>query len=207
MRGPGVLHQHPHEQADRHRVARMIEKPDRKKPEHQRPGRAPRGKAPQVGPGPLGELVAPAEQPGAERLVGVPFEEITFDASPHGEKRFALWNPPLVDEESGARRSALSESSWLLGKLVEEAKPLWLIAAYMVISLGGFYPGFNPQPAHLPAVRQAARGRTGLRECRRHSSRAVPRLATTSGNRRWTGCRPAPAPRRLRGPAPGPVRP
>ncbi|MFN2545169.1 MAG: DEAD/DEAH box helicase [Actinomycetota bacterium] len=56
----------------------------------------------------------------AERLVGVPFEEITFDASPHGDKLFALWNPPLVDEESGARRSAISESSWLLGKLVEQ---------------------------------------------------------------------------------------
>src|SRR5438552_5735683 len=55
----------------------------------------------------------------AERLVGEPFEEVTFDASPRGEKRFALWNPPLVDEESGARRSALSESAWLLGKLVE----------------------------------------------------------------------------------------
>jgi DEAD/DEAH box helicase domain-containing protein len=56
----------------------------------------------------------------AERLVGLPFEEISFDASPHGDKLFALWNPPLIDEESGARRSAISESSWLLGKLVED---------------------------------------------------------------------------------------
>src|SRR5437867_7248785 len=32
----------------------------------------------------------------AERLVGEAFEEVTFDASPHGEKLFALWNPPLV---------------------------------------------------------------------------------------------------------------
>src|SRR5207249_9127584 len=55
----------------------------------------------------------------AERLVGESFDEISFDASPHGDKLFALWNPPLVDEESGARRSAISESSWLLGKLVE----------------------------------------------------------------------------------------
>src|SRR5437762_1760014 len=55
----------------------------------------------------------------AERLVGEPFDEISFDASPHGDKLFALWNPPLVDEESGARRSSISESSWLLGKLVE----------------------------------------------------------------------------------------
>src|SRR5438552_14500679 len=56
----------------------------------------------------------------AERLVGLSFDEITFDASPHGDKLFALWNPPLVDEESGVRRSAISESSWLLGKLVEQ---------------------------------------------------------------------------------------
>src|SRR5207237_9325653 len=48
-----------------------------------------------------------------------PFEGTSFDASPHGDKLFALWNPPLVDEESGARRSSISESSWLLGKLVE----------------------------------------------------------------------------------------
>jgi DEAD/DEAH box helicase domain-containing protein len=55
----------------------------------------------------------------AERLVGVPFDEVTEDGSPHGEKLFALWNPPMVDEETGARRSAVSEASWLLGRLVK----------------------------------------------------------------------------------------
>ncbi len=55
----------------------------------------------------------------AERLVGQPFSEITTDASPRGEKLFVLWNPPFVDEELGLRRSAISETSWLLRRLVE----------------------------------------------------------------------------------------
>jgi DEAD/DEAH box helicase domain-containing protein len=55
----------------------------------------------------------------AERLVGLPFVEVADDASPRGEKLFVLWNPPLVDEELGLRRSAVSETSWLLRELVE----------------------------------------------------------------------------------------
>ncbi|HEU4528806.1 MAG TPA: DEAD/DEAH box helicase [Actinomycetota bacterium] len=56
----------------------------------------------------------------AERLVGVPFEAVTADASPSGEKVFALWNPPVIDEESGARRGALTEASTLMARLAEE---------------------------------------------------------------------------------------
>jgi DEAD/DEAH box helicase domain-containing protein len=55
----------------------------------------------------------------AERLVGLPFEAVTEDHSPHGQKLFVLWNPPLVDEELGLRRSAMSETSWLFRELVE----------------------------------------------------------------------------------------
>ncbi|MGZ8605195.1 MAG: DEAD/DEAH box helicase, partial [Actinomycetota bacterium] len=53
----------------------------------------------------------PAEH--AERLVGVPFDAVTEDRSPAGAKLFALMNPPVIDEESGARRGALTEASQL----------------------------------------------------------------------------------------------
>jgi DEAD/DEAH box helicase domain-containing protein len=56
----------------------------------------------------------------AERLVGVPFDAVTQDASPAGAKTFALWNPPVIDEETGARRSALTDASILLGRLAED---------------------------------------------------------------------------------------
>ena len=56
----------------------------------------------------------------AERLVGVPFDAVTDDASPSGEKLFALWNPPVLDEESGARRSALTDASMLMARLAED---------------------------------------------------------------------------------------
>jgi DEAD/DEAH box helicase domain-containing protein len=54
----------------------------------------------------------------AERLTGVPFEQVDQDASPRGEKLFCLWNPPLLDEDTGARTSAITEASFLLSRLV-----------------------------------------------------------------------------------------
>ncbi len=56
----------------------------------------------------------------AERLVGLPFDQVDRDGSPRGEKLFILWNPPLVDEELGLRRSAITEASWMLRDLVQE---------------------------------------------------------------------------------------
>jgi DEAD/DEAH box helicase domain-containing protein len=55
----------------------------------------------------------------AQRLVGLPFEAVTEDRSPSGERLFALLNPPVIDEESGARRSALTEASQLVARMAE----------------------------------------------------------------------------------------
>jgi len=54
----------------------------------------------------------------AERLVGTPFELIDDDGAPRAGRELAMWNPPLVDEGSGTRRSALGEAADLLAELV-----------------------------------------------------------------------------------------
>jgi DEAD/DEAH box helicase domain-containing protein len=60
----------------------------------------------------------------ASRLVGLPVEAVTADASPHGATTFALWEPPLTGlvGENGAplRRSAGAEAGRLLADLVVE---------------------------------------------------------------------------------------
>src|SRR3954451_17771479 len=55
-----------------------------------------------------------------EGLTGLPMELVDRDGSPRAERRIAMWNPPLVDERSGTRASALSEAAGLLASLVEQ---------------------------------------------------------------------------------------
>ena len=56
----------------------------------------------------------------AERLVGTPFELIDDDGAPRAGREIAMWNPPLLDKATGARRSALSEAADLLAELVSQ---------------------------------------------------------------------------------------
>ena len=54
----------------------------------------------------------------ASALCGLDVAEITDDGSPRGERLFALWNPPLLDETSGARASANATTADLVTELV-----------------------------------------------------------------------------------------
>ena len=56
----------------------------------------------------------------AEKLIGLPFEVIDNDGSPHGGKDFVFWNPPIIDETKGTRRSANSEATNLFSELVSQ---------------------------------------------------------------------------------------
>ncbi len=59
-----------------------------------------------------GTIGNPAEH--ASRLCGMPVHLIDKDGSPQGSREFVLWNPPLVDEALGTRRSASAEAAALL---------------------------------------------------------------------------------------------
>ena len=55
----------------------------------------------------------------AERLTGL--EDVALierDGSPSAGRRIAIWNPPVIDEALGIRRSALGEGAELLARLV-----------------------------------------------------------------------------------------
>ena len=54
----------------------------------------------------------------ASRLVGLPFEVVDRDGSPHGGKDFVFWDPPLIDSARSTRRSANSEATLIFRELV-----------------------------------------------------------------------------------------
>ncbi len=55
----------------------------------------------------------------AEGLCGAPVDAITDDGSPKGPRRFALLDPPVIDEASGARSSTNSEVATVAAALIE----------------------------------------------------------------------------------------
>jgi DEAD/DEAH box helicase domain-containing protein len=56
----------------------------------------------------------------AQRLIEKPVTVIDRDGSPHGERHFLIYNPPLVDKKLGIRQSSLLEGSLLAGELIDE---------------------------------------------------------------------------------------
>ena len=54
----------------------------------------------------------------AERLTGLPFELLDDDGAPAAGREIAIWNPPVIEQRTQTRRSAVSEAADLLVELV-----------------------------------------------------------------------------------------
>ena len=54
----------------------------------------------------------------AERLAGLPFRVVDEDGAPSGGRDFVFWNPPVIDEGRGRRRSSNTEATALFTELV-----------------------------------------------------------------------------------------
>lgn len=54
----------------------------------------------------------------AESLTGLDFELVDRDGAPKGERQIVFWNPPLIDEALGIRKSVYSEASALMADLI-----------------------------------------------------------------------------------------
>ena len=54
----------------------------------------------------------------AERLTGLEFALLDDDGAPQAGREIAMWNPPVIDKKTMARRSAVSEAADLLAELV-----------------------------------------------------------------------------------------
>jgi DEAD/DEAH box helicase domain-containing protein len=56
----------------------------------------------------------------ASRLCGLPVEAVDADGSPQAERKFAVWQRPLVDVHTGTRASANVETAMLLSRFVAD---------------------------------------------------------------------------------------
>ena len=54
----------------------------------------------------------------AASLTGLDFRLVARDGSPRGERQIVFWNPPLIDEALGIRRSLLAEAAGLFADLL-----------------------------------------------------------------------------------------
>ena len=116
----------------------------------------------------------------AERLVGEPFELIDDDGAPRAGREIAMWNPPLIDEATGTRRSPLSEAAELLAELVSQGvRTICFLKSRRGIELIQRFAG-----EELRAARQAGAG---------EADRALPRRlhAPAAARDRGAALRPA----------------
>ncbi|HET6949001.1 MAG TPA: DEAD/DEAH box helicase [Acidimicrobiales bacterium] len=58
----------------------------------------------------------------ASALCGLPVEAVVDDGSPQGERLVAVWNPPRLDETTGARASTNGETAALMAELVRSGQ-------------------------------------------------------------------------------------
>ncbi len=56
----------------------------------------------------------------ASQLTGVPVTAVTDDGSPTGARSVAVWNPPVLDAETGMRASSHTEAAGLVADLVSD---------------------------------------------------------------------------------------
>ncbi len=61
-------------------------------------------------------MANPAEHVGT--LTGLPVAVVEKDGAPSGSRDFVLWNPPLLSEATGERRSSAAEEAFLVAELV-----------------------------------------------------------------------------------------
>jgi DEAD/DEAH box helicase domain-containing protein len=73
----------------------------------------------------------------AERLTGLgPIRQIDDDGSPQPARDVAMWNPPLIDADTGGRRPVMSEASELVAKLVrQEARVICFVRSRKRVEL------------------------------------------------------------------------
>ncbi len=106
----------------------------------------------------------------AARLSGLDVEVVEGDDSPRGEKLVALWNPPMLDTDTGRRRSALTDATSLFVDLVREGhhtivfarsrKATELVYRWSTERLGELANRVAPYRAgYLPADRRAVEQR------------------------------------------------
>ena len=58
----------------------------------------------------------------ASALTGVDVVAVTDDGSPAGERLVAIWNPPMIDHDTGVRASAHGETAGLVAELVRDGR-------------------------------------------------------------------------------------